>query len=206
MVAHPATSLAYTSPTIPTQRGSSRDTGVKHWLRRITPDRDKISEHKHLRVFGKLLHDPNLWHLNRRSAAGAFAVGLFVMYMPPVGQMFVAAAVAIAVRVNLPISVALVWITNPVTIPPMYYFAYLVGSWILGRHIESFHMDYWLDWHHWIDIFTPLTVGCLVCGAVCSVTGYFAVQGIWRWSLMRQIRRRKERLRKTITSPTARNL
>jgi len=178
---------------------------VKHWLRRVTPTRDKLREHKHLRVFGKLLHDPNLWHLNRRSAAGAFAVGLFVMYLPPVGQMLVAAALAIAVRVNLPISVALVWITNPVTIPPMYYFAYLVGSWILGRHIESFHMDYWLDWQHWLDIFAPLTVGCLVCGAVCSVTGYFAVQTIWRWSLMRQIQRRRGRLRKTLPTPTARN-
>jgi len=54
------------------------------------------------------------------------------MYLPPLGRLLIAAAGAIAFRVNLPISVALVWISNPVTIPPMYYFAYLVGSWILG--------------------------------------------------------------------------
>ena len=106
---------------------------MKHFLKQIAPDRAKIREHRHLRVFGKLLHDPNLWHLNRRSVSGAFAVGMFVMYLPPLGQMLIAAAGAIAFRVNLPISVTLVWITNPVTIPPMYYFAYLVGSWILDR-------------------------------------------------------------------------
>jgi hypothetical protein len=105
---------------------------VKQWLKRITPDRAKVSQHKQLRVFGRLLLDPNLWHLNRRSASVAVAVGLFIMYAPPLGQMLVAAAIAIALRVNLPISVALVWITNPVTIPPMYYFAYLVGAHILG--------------------------------------------------------------------------
>jgi uncharacterized protein len=49
-----------------------------------------------------------------------------MMYMPPIGQMFMAAAAAIVLRVNLPISVALVWITNPLTIPPMFYFAYLL--------------------------------------------------------------------------------
>jgi uncharacterized protein (DUF2062 family) len=176
---------------------------VKQWLKRNIPHRDKIRDHKQLRVFGKLLHDPNLWHLNRRSVAGAFAVGLFVMYLPPFGQMLIAAAVAIAARVNLPISVALVWITNPVTIPPMYYFAYVIGAWILDRQTSGFPMEYWLDWRHWIEIFAPLTLGCLVCGAVCSITGYLGVQAIWRWSLLRQIQRRRERLRKTLARPDA---
>jgi uncharacterized protein (DUF2062 family) len=173
---------------------------VKQWLKRITPDRAKVSQHKHLRVFGRLLHDPNLWHLNRRSASVAVAVGLFVMYAPPLGQMLVAAAIAIALRVNLPISVALVWITNPVTIPPMYYFAYLVGAHILGRPVDTFHVTFWLDWRNWLGILAPLSLGCLVCGAVCSVTGYLAVQAIWRWSLMRQIRLRKARYRDAASS------
>lgn len=169
--------------------------GLKQWLKRITPNRAKIREHKHLRVFGKLLQDPNLWHLNRRSVSGAFAVGMFVMYLPPLGQTLVAAAGAIAFRVNLPISVALVWISNPVTIPPMYYFAYLVGSWILGTQVQVFNMEYWLEWRNWLNVLAPLTVGGLVCGAVCSALGYFTVQAVWRWNLLRQIRVRKARYR-----------
>jgi len=166
---------------------------VKHFFKRISPDRAKIREHKQLRIFGKLLHDPNLWHLNRRSVSGAFAVGLFVMYLPPLGQMFIAAAGAIAFRVNLPISVALVWVTNPVTIPPMYYFAYLAGSWILGTPTTSMDLEAWLEWRNWLDFLAPLTVGCTVCGILCSVLGYFTVQALWRWNLVRQIRIRRAR-------------
>jgi uncharacterized protein (DUF2062 family) len=178
--------------------------GVKQWLKRITPAKHQLSDHKHLKIFGDLLHDPNLWHLNRRSVSGAFAVGMFAMYLPPFGQMIVAAAIAIFMRVNLPISVALVWVTNPVTIPPMYYFSYLVGSWILNRPIGAFEVDLWIKWQNWLEIIAPLTVGGLVCGAVCSVTGYLLVQGLWRWNLVQQIRKRKMRLRKyQQTSPTA---
>jgi uncharacterized protein (DUF2062 family) len=175
---------------------------VKKWLKRVTPNREKIHGHKHLRVFGSLLHDPNLWHLNRRSVSGAVALGLFVMYLPPVGQMVIAAAAAIALRVNLPISLAMVWITNPITMPPMYYFAYRLGTWILGKdpHISAFEMKFWLDWHNWVDILIPLTVGSLVCGIAGAAFGYFAVQALWRWNLMRQIRKRKERLRRSCAS------
>lgn len=166
---------------------------MKQWLERLAPDRAKVREHRHLRHFGELLHDPGLWHLNRRSASGAFAVGLFVMYLPPLGQMIIAAAGAILFRVNLPISVALVWVTNPITIPPMYYFAYLVGSWTLGVPAQTLNVDFWLEWHNWIDLLAPMTVGCLICGAVCSTLGYLAIQTLWRWNLMRQIRVRRAR-------------
>lgn len=158
-----------------------------------------MREHKHLRVFGKLLHDPNLWHLNRRSVSGAFAVGMFVMYLPPLGQMLIAAAGAIALRVNLPISVALVWTTNPVTIPPMYYFAYLVGTWILGTPATSLNLEFWLEWHNWLDLLAPLTVGCMVCATVCSALSYFVVRGLWRWNLVRRIRMRRARYEAAIS-------
>jgi uncharacterized protein (DUF2062 family) len=167
---------------------------VKRWLKRITPDRNQVAGHRHLQIFGGLLKDPNLWHLNRRSVSGAVAVGLFVMYLPPMGQMIVAAALAIALRVNLPISVALVWVTNPITIPPMYYVAYLVGSWVLDAPAAALAMEFWFDWRNWLTIIAPLTVGGLICGTLCALAGYLVVQGLWRWNLMRQIRRRKARL------------
>lgn len=51
------------------------------------PDPEKLRNHKHLRIFGSLLNKPNLWALNRRSAPGAFAIGLFVAWMPMPFQM-----------------------------------------------------------------------------------------------------------------------
>ena len=45
----------------------------------------------------------------RRIGFTLLGLGLFVMFLPPVGQMFIAAAAAIWLRVNLPISVSLVF-------------------------------------------------------------------------------------------------
>ena len=69
---------------------------AKHLIKRLIPDHEIVRGHKHLQIFGRLLHDPNLWHLNRRSAAGAFAVGLFMAFAPVPFQMLLAAGAAIA--------------------------------------------------------------------------------------------------------------
>ena len=76
----------------------------KKFIKRLMPNHRTIREHKHLRFLGSLLHDPNLWHLNRRSASGAFAVGLFMAWVPVPFQMLLGAIGAIAFRVNLPLS------------------------------------------------------------------------------------------------------
>lgn len=175
-------------------------------MRRLTPDIKAIQEHERLRVFGRLLHDPNLWHLNRRSAAGAFAVGLFMMYMPPFGQWLMAAAAAIAFRVNLPISVALVFVTNPITIPPMFYAAYLLGALVLGQAVAPFDLAFWAEPANWLSILYPLALGCLLCAMACSVVGYFGVRLAWRWHVLRQWERRSARrqaaaVAETVQSP-----
>ncbi len=159
------------------------------------PTPREIHENRYLGLFGKLLHDPNLWHLNRRSVAGGVAVGLFVMYLPPLAHTLIAAALSIYLRVNLPISIALVWLSNPLTIPPMFYFAYLLGCWILGTPSGGFRADFWLDWHNWMAVTGPLLLGSVICGLICAGLGYLTVQLLWRWKLVRQIRRRKERYR-----------
>jgi len=176
---------------------------MKHLMRRIAPDPKTLKEHKHFRLLGRLLHDPNLWHLNRRSAAGAFAVGLFMMYMPPFGQALMAAMAAIAFRVNLPISVALVFITNPVTIPPMFYFAYLLGAWVLGEPVAPFDLAFWGEPANWLTILEPLALGSLLCALACSAIGYLAVRLVWRWHLVRHVRRRRARTQPPATPEAA---
>lgn len=84
----------------------------RKFIKRFMPDHDVIKRQKALRVFGNVLYNPNLWCLNRRSAAGAFAVGLFMAFVPLPSQMIMAAGLAIVLGVNLPLSIALVWITN----------------------------------------------------------------------------------------------
>jgi uncharacterized protein len=165
----------------------------KRLIKKFAPDHDVIRNHKHLRMFGNLLHDPNLWHMNRRSVSGAFAVGLFWAFIPIPMQMIMAAATAIPTRVNLPIAVALVWITNPITMPPMFYFTYCVGTWILGTpaSTESFKLN--LDYlsHSMSAIWQPLFLGSFVCALLAAGIGYCVMRGLWRLRVVRHLRRRR---------------
>jgi hypothetical protein len=182
----------------------------KRLIKSLLPHHDKVRDHKHLRVFGKLLHDANLWHLNRHSASGGFAVGLFMAFVPLPFQMIFAAAAAIVFRVNLPISVALVWITNPLTIPPIFFFAYLVGTWIIGTPPQAEAFQFSLEWieHGGLnDIWLPLLVGCLICGTIASISGYLLILWIWRWRAVEKWKlRRQLRKARKISTPISSGL
>jgi uncharacterized protein (DUF2062 family) len=166
----------------------------KKFIKRLTPDHDTIRNHKYMQLFGKLLHDPNLWHMNRRSVSGAFAAGLFWAMIPIPLQMVTAAATAIVFRVNLPISVALVWLTNPLTMPPIFYANYLVGTLLVSSHekVEEFHLTMeWLSSSMSL-IWEPLYVGSLVVAIVAAIAGYISIRVLWRLHIISRIRKKRE--------------
>jgi len=161
----------------------------KNLIKRITPSREVIRHNKYLQIFGQRLHDPNLWHINRRSSAGAVAVGLFMAFVPIPFQMVLAAGASILFRVNMPLSVALVWVTNPITIPPMFFFAYLVGTWVLGVPTAAQDFQFSLEWLRnggLNGIWPTFLLGCFICGAVSSLVGYFTIRGVWRLLAVRK--------------------
>ncbi|MCL6269790.1 DUF2062 domain-containing protein [Sansalvadorimonas sp. 2012CJ34-2] len=164
-------------------------------IQKLLPDPAVIRENKSLQFLGEHLLDPNLWHLNRRSAALAFFVGVFVCFIPMPFQMVLAAFLALLVRCNLPLSVALVWISNPVTMPVMFYFTYKIGCYILQTPVssEEFHMN--LQWlHHEIGrIWMPLYAGSLITGLVVATLSYFGIRLFWRWHIIRSWKQRKKR-------------
>ena len=157
---------------------------AKRWI----PSRQAIHDNKCLRCFGKLLHEPALWHLSRHSLAKAFFVGLFCAMMPVPFQMVIAAAGAIWLHTNLPIAVALVWLTNPLTMPPVFYMAYLLGDWVLQMPERDFQFEASLTWvmHEMGMIWQPFLLGCVLLGLITGVLGYISVQCIWRMMVMRR--------------------
>lgn len=167
----------------------------RKFIKRFMPDHEMIKKQKALKVFGNLLYNPNLWCLNRRSAAGAFAVGLFMAFVPLPSQMIMAAGLAILFGVNLPLSVALVWISNPVTMPVLFYFAYKVGAFCMNTPPQPFHFE--LSWQYLSDqmstIGPPFLLGCAICGTVAAIAGYFGIRGLWRYSVVRSWQQRSAR-------------
>ncbi len=162
-------------------------------LKKYLPDPKNIKENKCLKVFGTLLHSPELWHFSRHSIARAFAIGLLCAWMPIPFQMVVAAGGAILFRANLAVSVALVWITNPFTMAPMFFAAYKLGAIMMGVGEVPFQMELTLDWliNGTLLIWKPFLLGCLVMGVASAFFGYFGIQIFWRWYVMRNWRNRK---------------
>ena len=168
---------------------------LRSFFKRLLPEPHRIRDNRHLRYFGDLLHDPSIWHLNRRSAAGGIAIGLFCAFIPLPVHMIVAAAFAILLRVNLPLAVVLTWITNPLTFAPVFYFAYQVGSWLLHEPVLNIDFEFSIQWVQeiFVNIWEPLLLGCVILAVLSSLTGYFATILLWRILLLRQWSGRKTR-------------
>jgi len=167
----------------------------KRFIRRYLPNSHTIRDHKQLRWLGKILEDPNLLHLNRYSVSGAVSVGLFVALLPAPFQMLIAALLALFFRVNLIVSLVLVWVSNPLTMGPIFYFTYLVGAWILQTPVPDIEFEFTAQW--FIDefelIWQPLVLGSLVAGVIFAILGNIIVRLAWRMHVIRNWKARKAR-------------
>lgn len=75
------------------------------------------------------------WVLRLRSSpraiAGGLGVGMFVAFTPTVGIQIILAIIAATIcNVNRAAAIVPVWITNPVTVAPVYTFNYWLGTFL----------------------------------------------------------------------------
>ena len=175
----------------------------RNFIKRHLPTPDKLREYSALRPLGNILENENLWHLNRRSASGAAFIGIFCCFLPMPFQMLPAGLLAMAFRCNLPMSLALVWLTNPVTMPPVVYFTYRLGAWLLGREISIDQVDLSLDWllANMVNVGYPLLFGSLICGWVGGITAYILVRVTWRLHVISRWRKRRLRRQEAALTP-----
>jgi uncharacterized protein (DUF2062 family) len=175
---------------------------MRKFIKRFIPRHEAVHENRWLAPFASTLLHPRLWHLNRHSAAGAIATGLFCGLIPGPFQMLGAALCCLVFRVNLPLALATTLYTNPFTIVPLYIVAFGIGQFILGSGIEfiappayDFHNP--AGWMQAMSAWTyglgkPLFVGLILLAALLAVIGYFSVKAAWRWYLVRAWKKRRQ--------------
>lgn len=167
----------------------------KKTLQSLIPSPTRIREMGALNFLGDRIYASNLWHLNRYSASMAFFVGLFVAFLPVPGQMLIAAMLAIMLRCNLPLSAVLVWVTNPVTMPAIFFLAYKVGAILIDVPVGALAFELSMHWlsNGLLRVWKPFLLGCLICGLFFGCLGYFVVSQLWRLRVSRQWNQRKKR-------------
>ena len=136
-----------------------------------------------------------LWAFNRDSVARGVAVGLFFGVLLPVAQIVAAIFAAVVVRANLLVTAASTFVTNPVTLPFVYYYAFRIGSLLTERdrevaadvtvseeaaeqalEVAAWHVTL-IDWASSIAL--PFLVGLLFLALTAAVLGYALIHAAW---------------------------
>ncbi len=163
---------------------------LRQWLRNRMPSQETLREHRVLALFGERLLDPDYWCCNRHSAAVAVAAGLFAAWLPLPLHTLVAIGLAVLFRGYLPLAIAMVWVNNPLTLAPMFYFAYRLGAWLLGTPELVFNGS--LE-HEALAMAVPLLTGTLLMGLASALLGWVITRLGWRWKVQLAWKLRQER-------------
>ena len=178
---------------------------ARNWLKKRLPEPATIRERLHHLLGGcdeeagtircwirDTFAQPMVWHLNRRSVSGGVAIGLFVSWIPVPLQMLLAAVLAAILRVHVPVSVVMVWFTNPLTFAPLLYAAWRSGSMILGRPVLAEPLTFSTNsilisaGHAWPMLLT----GMLFCASISAVLGFCITMLAWRINAIRRWKNR----------------
>jgi uncharacterized protein (DUF2062 family) len=169
------------------------------WLTRHIPTRESIHQYRVLRPFASHLSQPALWRMTRRSVPRGVAIGLFVGVIIPFMHTLIAALFAIPLRANVAVAAAVTLVINPLTIPPLYYAAYRIGSWELHHDAPlvnpaaaervSSELSRLLFWIH--EASGPIAVGVLSIATAAAILGYLSATVIWRAWLGSKFRQRR---------------
>lgn len=124
-----------------------------------------------------------------RYIAMGMAVGIFVSIMPIIPlQTVVAVALAYLLRGSKSAAALGTWLSNPLTVPLVYYANYKLGCLLLGCQttLDSIAFNSFSELMELgIEVTWAMIVGGLVIGAILGVAAYFST-----WHIFTSMRRR----------------
>ena len=172
---------------------------MQRWLKSITPNRAKLEQLWFLKPFAALVMNSGCWTFHRSSVIRAFALGLFIAFIPPTPflpvHFVVCTILALAFRLNLPVLFATVFVSNPFTWLPQVMGSIWVGAKLLNLDLGPIlhHLNYHNFGRHLNQLWEPLFLGALVLGAIASLIGYVLAQCLWRARVVHLLRKRRRR-------------
>ena len=150
-----------------------------------------------LQPFKHLLQDQRLWGIRRKTVVPAFALGTFVAFMPFPGHPVIATFGSLWRKVNIPVAAVTTFISNPLTMPPLFFVCYRVGAYLLRIQPEPFEFELSMDWvrNVFVNIWQPMLLGCVLLGAIASLIAYAVLDLLWRRSVVTYKLRKREKRR-----------
>lgn len=117
--------------------------------------------------------------MNKKMVARGVFIGVFIAMIPMPAQMLAIFGFTFFMKFNFPIAIAMCWITNPFTMPFIYYIQYMTGSFILG--IEPAGVELSIEWfnNNFTKIMIPLYFGAFLYSIVLSTLAYYAISFYW---------------------------
>ncbi|MDZ4306265.1 DUF2062 domain-containing protein [Allopontixanthobacter sp.] len=170
--------------------------------RKYVPTREEMAENKYLKPIAHRFLSPELWRFTRRSVPRGVALGLFAGFIIPLGQVFVAAFLALPARANVPLAALLTFVTNPFTFPFWAVVANRIGAFILKidsaatggaaqAEMSSGRWAWFVEMFEGVGITVLVTVfGFVVLSVVTAAIGYVLSGMIWRVMVGRRRHRR----------------
>lgn len=166
------------------------------------PSREEMAKNKYLAPIAHRFLAPELWRFTRRSVPRGVALGLFSAFIIPVGQIFLAAFVALPARANVPLAALVTFVTNPFTFPFWAVVANRVGTFLLQvdsattsgaveKELTSGRWSWFLDF---FELAYVTAFGLLVLAVVSAGLGYVLSSAIWRVVVARKRAKRLERM------------
>ncbi len=114
---------------------NKKENKIIKFLKNHIPSRERLKRHRFVNsMFGKIIFDARLWRFNNpRNVAGGLAVGLFCALSPPLPfQIIIFVILASILKINLPVGIAVLSISNVFINLPLYFLFLLIGETILG--------------------------------------------------------------------------
>ena len=162
-------------------------------IRRYMPRREQMAKNKYLAPIAHRFLSPELWRFTRRSVPRGVALGLFSAFIIPVGQIFLAAFLALPARANVPLAALVTFVTNPFTLAFWVVVANQIGEFVLnidqsvGKAAREELSGGFFTWLVSAFEMAAVTVfGFLVLSIVASAVGYVVSSFVWRFMVARK--------------------